>query len=191
MKNTRVGFYLVHVFIALMVFTACAKDDFRQACLDSTDTLENARNLLAKTTAREVIEKGKPVSHTTTFDNTKAKEYLESKEKELSGYYQNIKNNLEKSNKNYADSLYVLALINEMTFLFSGKAIEDRCHYLRKINGEGKHDLSGWVIDEVFGPVMFSDKSILKEWSGRSHKEKYEDTYRFLMVPSGKGEKCP
>jgi hypothetical protein len=174
-----------------MVFTGCAKDDFRQACLDSSDTLENARNLLAKTSAREVIENGKPISHAVTFDNTKAKEYLESKEKELSGYYQNIKKNLEKNNKNYVDALYVLALINEMTYLFSGKASEDRCHYLRMIKRERKHDLSGWVIDEVFGPVMFSDKNILKEWSGRSHKNKYEDIYRFLMVPSGKGEKCP
>jgi hypothetical protein len=84
----------------------------------------------------------------------------------------------------------VLALINEMAYLFSGKAIEDRCHYLRMINCEGEHDLSGWVIDEVFGPVMFSDKGLLKEWYSLSHKRRYEDIYRFLMVPSGKGKKC-
>ena len=68
MKNNRVCFYLVGIFVALMVFTGCAKDDFRQACLDSARTLENARNLLAKTSAREVIENGKSISIAIGFE---------------------------------------------------------------------------------------------------------------------------
>jgi hypothetical protein len=191
MRYIRIGLYLSGIFIVLVVFTSCAEDDFREACLESAEKLEKARDLLEVTSSRDVIENGKAISHAVTFDNTKAREYLESKEKELSSYYQRIKSKLEKSNKNYADALYVLALINEVTYFISGKAVEEHCHYLRIIRSEGKHDLSEWVLDEVFGPTMFSDKGLLNEWHELPHKRKQKDAYRFLMVPSGKGEKCP
>lgn len=189
MRVIKVKWYSIIGFSILLFFTRCGSDPFKESCMKTFSILQNAKKLIKTSSAANIVREGKIEEVIIKHDNREAKEYLRSKEEELNKHYQLIKSYLRKSTERYNDVLYILALVNEMTYLFSGEAIEDRCRYIKIIRGERNTKLSRWVIDEVFGPFMNNEDTI-KNWLDMEADKKREEIYDFLMVPGESGEKC-
>jgi hypothetical protein len=177
------------MFLLFFVFGTCARDEFKGSCLESGEILKNAKKWLEIYDVVNVSEDGKIKSTVVRFDNTKAKEYLKSKSNDLNTCYRFIKGYLSESRERHNDALFMLALINEMTYWLSGQAIEDRCKYIRMIKTRDKDSLSQWIMDDVFAPFINSEHTI-KEWLSMDDRSKYEDIYEFLTVSEGKDKKC-
>lgn len=171
------------VFIVFMLLSGCNNNGFKDCCLTTKSILLNGMQLLIVDNEENEIVDGKIVSTTTKFNNEKTMKYIESKKKELLGCYEIIKDNYRQSNANATDALFVLALVNEITTFICGKPIEDRCAYVIIIKKKDSHRLSKWVMDEVFGPILRTDKELFKEWFRMDNKSKYQEIYDFLTLP--------
>ena len=179
-------------FVVLVFVIQCnSKDSFQENCLKSMDILQAARELLKTASSENILNKnGKIESTTTIFDNKDAITYLKGKSEELSQNYQKIKRHFNKDSIYYYDSLFVLAFINDSLYFLSGEEIEDRCYYIGTIKNEKEVNLSKWVMDEFFGPLLNNEETI-KGYLDMSEKQKFEHIYGSLMVPEIKGKpKC-
>jgi len=180
---------LIFMFLLFFIFESCARDEFKLSCLESGEILKNAKKELKISNVENVSDEGKIESIVIQFDNTKAKEYLKSKSNDLNKHYESIKGYLNKSSERYSDALFMLAFVNEMTYWLSGKAIEDRCKYIRTVKTRDTGSLSQWIMDDVFAPFLNNDHTI-KEWLSMDSSSKYQDIYDFLTVSEGKDKKC-
>ncbi len=185
MKKTR-KYYLKGMIVLLsLLFLGCYSDAFERNALEISRVLQNARELLVPMGLEESLDRDGEKVYIGTNNTEKTKEYLESKDKELRRSYELIKRHFSEETENSTDALFILALTNEVTCLFTGSAIEDRCAYAKRI---GKEKPSTWVVDHVFGPIL-CELGHLDAWVKKSISEKYSEIYDLFYFSCAPGSR--
>ena len=182
MERSNFEIFRYPMILLLILFSlACNRDELKASSMAAFEILDTAKNMLKVRSAENLAENGNIQSTVVTFDNTSAKEYLESNENRLKKHYSTIERNYDPRDKKYVDALFMLTLINEMVFWLSGETLGPRCTYLDKIETADTTNLSEWMVNEVFAPFI-NKKNGIEKWKSMDRRDKIKDIREFLMV---------
>lgn len=166
------------IFLLAMVVNGCNGNKMKDCSYEiKSILLEGMKHLSVDAEENKLVD-GRIVSTKIMFNNKAALTYLSKKQDVLLNCYSIIKNEYQgNDNKN---ALFVLALTNEMLYFLTGNSIEDRTRYLHDLQAKESHEISLWVMDDIFGPILRTDEELLKEWIRLDKNIKYMEIYNFL-----------
>ncbi len=178
---------LIFIFLS---FGCTQSDNLKSNCIDAAEILSHARRLLKESNSENVIEEDKIVSTIVTNIISDTKRYIEANYDKLNENYGNIKKAYQKDGINSYDALCAMAVINEFTFILSGKAIDDRCKYIRLMNENKGQSISQWILDDFFASLITNENHTIDNWNKLDQKSKIEVLFGTLLVPDLEGKNC-
>jgi len=176
------------ILLTLVFIVSCnGNSELRNSSLQAKSILDHASKLISPKKAVNKIKDGKIESTVIEYDTSKAKEYLQGKEKEFSKYYWIVKKYVG-DKRHCDDALFVLAYLNDTIYYLKGSSVENSCIYITAIKQKEKLSLSSWVYDDFYPSSMTED--FLRDWQRMTDQEKYQAMIQSLFVPEGNVEKC-
>ncbi len=172
--------------LGILAGSSCHANEFQASPLRIGHILIKARELIEVSSVDVSTSEGRIGGVTICCDTRKAAQYLKSHWHEFQKCYEFVKEFTAEDNRHYVDALYVMALANKITYIWTKSAIEHNCRYANRIMKLKEANPTAWILDKIFGPMM-TEKGFPETWDHVENREKQRRILEFLAEGCGTG----